>query len=92
MGACLDYRVFEGDDKAAIRREWEAAVERDLRENGNCYSGSIGMLGREIKWHPSPEPTREAAENVLCEKHQKWAGALAVRFNDHWMIGGWCAS
>ena len=92
MGACLDYRVFKGNDKAAIRREWQAAVERDLHDNGHSYSGCVGMLGLEINWHPVPAATREAAEEVLCEKHQKWSGPLAVRFDDNWMVGGWCAS
>lgn len=92
MGACLDYRVFKTDDRKVIQRDWEEAIERDLRENGNSYSGGIGMLGREIKWHPVTAPTKEAAEEVLAEKHQKWGGPLAVRFDDCWIVGGWCAS
>ena len=92
MGANLDYRVFKTDDRAAIRREWEDAVDRDRHENGHSYSGGVGMLGCEIKWHASPVATVEAAAEVLCEKHEKWTGPLAVRFDGGWVIGGWCAS
>ena len=91
MGANLDYRVFKTEDKAAIRREWEAAVDCDRRDNGRSYSGGIGMLGCEIKWHPAPAATVEEAEDVLCERHEKWSGPLAVRVIDGWVVGGWCA-
>jgi hypothetical protein len=92
MGAQFSYRVYEKADRAAVEREWAAAVERDLRENGNSYSGGIGMLQGQIEWRRERFEDRDKASDFLCDTHQKWKPAMAVVCGTGWMIGGWCSS
>ena len=92
MGAEFCYRVYENADRATVEKQWNVAVDIDLRENGNSYSGSIGMLQGPIEWRREWLEDREKAVDFQCDTHQKWKPAMAVAFGSGWMIGGWCSS
>ncbi len=96
MGASLDTRTFESDDRKVIQSKWEAAVEDDLYENGHSYSGGVGMLGKKIgQWVDVAMPTAYLAGEYISDKHNKYHSAMAVSFVEKgkkgWVVGGWCS-
>ena len=80
MGACTDYRVFNHNDKSKIKLEWDAEVEQSRRDDGNQYSGQIGMHGPIGGWKDLKFSTQEQAGEWLFDNHDKWEDALAVSF------------
>jgi hypothetical protein len=83
-----------GKDK--ILEHWEAACETSRYEDGNSYSGGIGMLGGKPQWQDKQFETADEAVDFISENHDKWCAPLAVSYNNRngelcWMIGGWCA-
>lgn len=82
MGASLDYRIYPGSmTKEKIQDAWYSDVEDSLIQDGNSYSGAIGMLGRSIvSWQDLSFDSEAKAEDWLSEHHEKWEHAIAVSF------------
>lgn len=82
MGANLDYRIYGGSlSTKDIADRWSVDVEQSLMENGNSYSGSIGMLGHRIaSWHDLSFKTEAEAIDWLSDNQDKWDPAIAVSF------------
>jgi len=101
MGACLislSFRKIPSDpnDQTRILRSWNTTVQDSLNEDGDDYSGGVGMLGSGVsKWFHEPFESRNDAYDFLGKNQQKWGRAIAVSYNEggtpHWLIGGWCA-
>ncbi len=92
MGAELDFRTYRTFDKSEVRKSWIDDVDRSLMENGNSYSGCIGMLGDNIQWRTQKVHTQEEAVQYIMENHDKWEPPIAVQFIEGWVVGGWCSS
>jgi hypothetical protein len=96
MGACFNSRVFSTDDREAITRSWDNAVEQSLYEDGHSYSGEIGMLRGSIQWVDKELENEDTAEDYVVDHHEKWEPAMAVSFTldgkKAWLVGGWCSS
>lgn len=92
MGSQLDFRTYRTSDKNEVRTAWMEDVDRSLLEDGNSYSGRIGMLNGEIQWHPKKLNTQEEAVQYVMENHDKWEPPVAAQFDDGWVVGGWCSS
>ena len=91
MGASLIVVQARGTE-TDVRRKWADAVERDLYENGNSYSGSIGMLGPNLDVVHCDVSTFAEAEEIIADSHEKWSCGMAVEFKPGvWAIGGWCS-
>ena len=74
MGASTDYRVFNYNDKAKIKSEWDAEVNQSKNEDGCSYSGQIGMLGSIGSWKNLKFSTQEQAGDALFEGKTLFAG------------------
>ncbi len=95
MGASFDYRVIEAETFEEAVKKFEAAQEQDRYENGNSYSGTIGML-RGVDKVSKIFETKMEAYKYVDENSEKWESALAVKFKSKekllWLIGGCCES
>ena len=94
MGANFIINSFAGEDKSAIEKEWNGAVEASLYEDGHSYSGCIGMFGQGIDWADKPPFENELEGADYIEENQaKWDRALGVQYKnnaDIWsLVGGW---
>jgi hypothetical protein len=98
VGASFNYRRYDYSQSIErVKQLFADAVEESLYEDGNNYSGAIGMLGRVSEFRDKELPDRAAAENFLMDNHEKWSDAMAVSFVDSdgkkcWMVGGWCSA
>lgn len=106
MGAEYSFRSFATDDKEKITKRWRDMVNTCLYQNGNQYSGCIGMLGDSIQWVDcEPKESQELAHTHIEDKHEKWQSGLAVPYfytkkNENgveekkigYLVGGWCSS
>lgn len=92
MGAEFNCIRYDTADKKQVAKDWLAAVETCLYENGHCYSGGIGMLGPDIQWRAERFPTAQECERFISDNHEKWEPPMAVAFDGGWVVGGWCAS
>jgi hypothetical protein len=104
MGANFVTRTYLTDDKALIRKSFKAEIDQSRVEDGNSYSGEIGMFHGIASWVSSPCDMDESAESYLEEKHEKWEGAMAVPFHQSeaqqkqsgkkigYIVGGWVSS
>lgn len=92
MGAEFDFRTYRTFDKSEILTQWMSDVDTSLRENGDSYSGCIGMLTGAIQWHAPTLATQEEAIQYVMENHDKWEPPVAVQFAEGFVIGGWCSS
>ncbi len=94
MGASLDARTYDldlGMDK--IKSRWNESVESSLYEDGNSYSGGIGMLGKGFSMVSRVAKDARDAYEFIAENHDKWDGAMGVKSEDGKItIGGWCSS
>ena len=98
MGANLVYRCYDAAlSRNEILDKWKDAVAQSQYEDGNSYSGEIGMFGTNVtKWLDLGFGDSNVADEYLADHHEKWEAAIAVSFykNDkkYWMIGGWASS
>lgn len=92
MGADFNYRVYPGDERSAIQKQWTDDVEQDLYDNGHRYSGGIGMLGPDIQWQQVKFQTAQQAAAHIDAQHRKWEPPMACQFDAGWVVGGWCSS
>jgi len=96
MGACLSWRTYKTDDVVKARAMFKEDQERDIRQNGDSYSGGIGMCdGVSDKIHVFT--THDEAVQYICDNAEKWEEALVTRFKDNsgetkFLIGGLCSS
>lgn len=97
MGANLSVRHYPAKlGNAKILEHWESACEISLYEDGNSYSGEIGMLEGTPQWYDKQFATDAEAEEFIAKSHEKWSAPMAVSFKSKnselcWMIGGWCS-
>ena len=94
MGAALDGRVYKGTKEQASK-QWHEDVAQSQIEDGNSYSGCIGMLSGNIDWRTALVFDNEnAAWDWLDEKHRKWSAPIGVQIGfegERWLIGGLCS-
>ena len=90
MGACFNARVYDLTDD--YENLFNASVEASLYEEGHSYSGGIGMLGKGFRIIPTIAKDTKEAHEYICDHHQKWDGAMAMKTQDgKIVIGGWCS-
>ena len=98
MGANLSTREYPGTKtKEEILKLWDDDCETSRYESGHSYSGEIGMLSGKPSWEDKEFADSRAADDYICEKHDKWDRPMAVSYKEKdgskwWMIGGWCSS
>ena len=98
MGAEYSNRSFPTDDKKQITKRWADMVDTCLHENGNQYSGCIGMLGASIQWvNCEPKESQALARTYIEDNHEMWQSGLAVPYfytkkKIGYLVGGWCSS
>ena len=80
MGANVDYRLYETFDRQKVARLFEDDVDVSQSEDGNSYSGCIGMLHSIGAWVDKQFPSVREAEHYLAENHEKWENAWAVSY------------
>jgi hypothetical protein len=78
MGASLDHLTF--DLTVDYKNWWNRAVEDSLRADGDQYSGGIGMLGEGFDTVSFVAMNVSEAQEYIADHHQKWDGAMAVKF------------
>ena len=91
MGAELAYITVRTQDKEAVKKRFDDSAEQSRYEDGHLYSGGIGMMHSIAKW-VNGDRTQEQAVDFLMENHKKWDDAMAVQFQDGWVVGGWASS
>ena len=98
MGACYVSILLDGNmTKQEVKDHFADAQERSRLEDGNSYSGSIGMA-RGLEFTPGMGfANYEEADDYLQNYCKKRGPAVCVRYTDafkkeRWMIGAWCAS
>jgi hypothetical protein len=99
MGAEFNSRSYDGElTKKQVEKLWNEGVNESLYQQGHSYSGGIGMLGKGISWIEKEFPTEREADDYLVDNHQKWNGAMGVKFigaiggKKMYLVGGWCSS
>jgi hypothetical protein len=97
MGANLSTRRYPDKlGKDAIIKRWQTSCEISLHEDGNSYSGGIGMLRGLPEWHDIKLDSEDSAEAFIADNHDKWGAPVAVSYSNRkgelcWLIGGWCS-
>ena len=109
MGASFNQIQVPGScGKVEVETRFGEAQARDRIDNGNSYSGGIGMATG-IEFRSQSFPSIQTAQDWLEENAQKWGPALAVTATDNreklwdakanpgfgkpvWVIGAWCSS
>ncbi len=94
MGANLVSISFADAPRSQIVADWQARVQESLHESGHSYSGEIGMFGgMQIVWKDLNLASRDDADTLLDEKHEKWNAPWAVSYTHNgkkrWLVGGW---
>lgn len=98
MGANFQAMSVKSHDCAEARKAFEAAQDQDRYENGNSYSGGLGMASG---LHFNDEPrflTEDEADGWLSDNASKWEAAEAVKIVSIgggfvcWRIGANCAA
>lgn len=108
MGASDDARSFEAPNRAAAEKMAADLIDDDRFENGNSYSGTIGMAdGIQTFVHPKPLTTEQANAWIFGKevngewedgKAQKWGPAILVNIKSNgnrkrrWYLGAVCSS
>ena len=91
MGASLSTGTYKLDSNYKDR--WNSDVEQSQHESGHSYSGEIGMLGKGFDMSSHIAEDTNEAHDYICDHHDKWDGAMAVKTKDGFVvIGGWCSS
>lgn len=83
MGACYDEHEFDGKlSYYKLREKVEDLIKDDRIENGNSYSGTIGMAsGLDIR--DKVFDSYDAAYEYLRNNVEKWDDAIAVQYTQH---------
>lgn len=95
MGCEFQMIKSVGIDKNIARIRFKNAQDEDRQENGNSYSGGIGMAeGLEFKNETFEDYS--LAKEYLRNTCQKWEAALAVTYKDkegnlNYLIGAMCS-
>jgi len=98
MGAETDYRRYVNVTKQEAEERFLADQDQSAHEDGNSYSGCIGVLPRGVTWVSKIFPSAIDAERHITTNHEKWEQAMGVEFADEhgdacgFSIGGWCSS
>ena len=98
MGANTEIYSTSEEDRNKIVERHNEMVQQSLHEDGHSYSGCIGMFGPGIDFMFSVGPfkTQDEAEAYICDEHEKYEKAMAVRYMEGdktlWLIGGWVSS
>lgn len=99
MGAETDYRRYRNVTKQEAAEQFTADQDQSSHEDGNNYSGCIGVLPRGVNWVSKKIfPSALDAERYITTHHEKWEQAMGVEFEgEHgdaggFSIGGWCSS
>jgi len=79
MGSCFNCLTLKDDSSTA--RRWNDAVDCSLEEDGNSYSGGIGMLGKGYSLSNRHFDSQDDAIEFMEDNHSKFDdGAIACRF------------
>jgi hypothetical protein len=98
MGAETDYRRYMNATKQEAEKQFTADQSQSAYEDGNSYSGCIGVLPHGVNWVSKVFPSPLDAERHITDNHEKWEQAMGVEFADDagdtcgFSIGGWCSS
>jgi len=81
MGASFNAISYQGT-RDQVLKKWNSDVEDTQYEcgHGGNYTGSISELGKGFNDTGKTFKSREEAEEYIEEHHQKWDGAMAVRY------------
>ena len=81
MGACFNVLQFKGNINQ-VKAKWNSAVEDAIYEcgHGGNYTGSISELGNGFQQINKVFDNYDEAHEYIEEHHQKWDGAMAVRY------------
>ena len=94
MGASFNTMTFDLSKMtiSEAKEQWNQEVEESLFEDGHSYSGGIGMLGSGFSIVNSEARDTSEADDWICDHHNKWDGAMAMRTQDKQLVvGGWCS-
>lgn len=96
MGANFETITLPGTlDRAEVEKRFAEAQDQDRYENGNSYSGGIGMASG-LSLEDREFADGAAAYDYLDVTCEKWSRAIAVKYrvenHTNWMIGALCAS
>ena len=98
MGGNLEiYSRKEAIERDKIIKDHNEMVDQSLVEDGNSYSGCIGMFGHGIGFSSKVFEDQESAEEYIADTHEKYEPAMAVKYvagadGFRWLIGGWVSS
>ena len=98
MGACTDYRRYLDVTKQEAEKQFTADQCQSAYDDGNTYSGCIGVLPSGVNWVSKVFPSALDAERHITTNHEKWEQAMGAEFADDagdacgFSIGGWCSS
>jgi hypothetical protein len=100
MGASEDFRTYPKKDgwggsvrtRSDIEKLFAYDQEQSAHEDGNSYSGQIGVMPIGISWVNETFESYNEAENYILENHEKWDEAMGTEFPDGFLVGGWCSS
>ena len=103
MGACTDFRTYTGFTKEEAEKRFRIAQDESAYEDGNSYSGCIGVMPRGISWANETFPSASEAQGYIAKHHEKWEPAMGAAYvqvveedepkeTRGFVIGGWCSS
>lgn len=79
MGSAFNVRRYRGT-RDEVLKKWNADVEQAGYEDGHSYSGSISELGGGFHDTGKVFDNFDDAQAYIEEHHQKWDGAMAVKY------------
>ncbi len=98
MGACTDYRRYMNATKQEAEEQFRADQCQSAYDDGNSYSGCIGVMPSGVNWVSKIFTSPLDAERHITDNHEKWDQAMGAEFADDagdtcgFSIGGWCSS
>ena len=75
----MNYLVMSTPTIQELEDTWNELVAQDLYDNGHQYSGTIGMLGENIKFLDKEFMSLQNAIEFIIDTHDKGECAIAVR-------------
>ena len=102
MGACIDYRIYINATKEAAEKRFHEMQEQSALEDGQSYSGSIGVMPGGVHWANKTCTSADDALDYITNNHEKWEQAMGVPYvqvdekaepqeTKGFVIGGWCS-
>lgn len=104
MGACTDFRTYTDLTREEAEKKFRLAQDESAYEDGNSYSGCIGVMPRGINWANETFPSAAEAQEHITKHHEKWEPAMGAAYVQvgygklkpkearGFIIGGWCSS